>query len=255
MVSFALELLIVWLVARNVLLTKEHLALYRNGTFVLLFCVTATLHIVRLEQRRWNHYNIDRLDEEATVLLNSDDEGTSTSSGSINDADDVSIASSVDTGRMEKSSAGSHNVSTNPTERMPFVVLRGYALTSTPHSPSMSSSSSQFNSMNSPAYLNVRLEFTKLLVLVDTLLVSYTFIMLQHDGSINTIMMIVLITTLMCSIGVVMVTYLRRIHDHHGPTTHTPKDGRSFVKGTCSIDDEKRLSFSQSFQTYNSIDV
>jgi phenylalanine-4-hydroxylase len=243
-ISFGLELSVVWLVARNILFTKENLALCHNGAFVFLFFVAVAIHTIVLEQRRWNNYAIVRLDEEATVLLNSDDDGTNAGS-SNNDAEDVSIATSVDT----------HNVSTNPTERMPFVVLRGFALTNHTNSPSISTSSSQFNNMNSPNHFNTRWEFIKLIALFDTLLVSYIFMMLHNSGSTST-MMIVFITVLSC-IGGMIASYLRFMnHRQHGQTLWWSNEG-SIEKGTaaCSVDDETRLSFSKTFQTYNSIDV
>ena len=242
--SFALELSITWLVARNIVFTKEHLALYQSGVFVLIFFVAVTYHNIVLEQRRWNKYSIDRLDEEATVLLNIDDNSSNSSN------DDVSTATSSDTGRIDICSVGSHDVSTNPTERMPLLVLRGFAPTTT-YSQSISSSSSQMNSMDFPNHLNIQWEFIKLLVLVDTLFVTYSILMLHHDGS-TSMMMIVFVIGMM-SVGVVIAAYLRFIYDHHYPT-HGSNGSRSLVKGTY-VDDEKHLSFSKSFQVYNSIDV
>ena len=245
--SFALELCIIWLAARNLIFTKEHVAFYRNSAFVLLFFVTVTLHNIILEQRRWNTYNIDRLDDEATFLLNSDDDGTNNYSN--DDTDNISIATSVDSARIEICSNASHDVSTNPTESMPFAVLRGLAQTNTT-SRSISSTFLHFNSTTSPNRLNVQFEFIKLLVLVDTLFVTYSFMMLHHDGSTST-MMIVLITVLM-SIGVAIAAYLRSMYDHHYQAQCS--NDSSFSKGT-NLYNDKRLSISKSFQTYNSIDV
>jgi hypothetical protein len=239
--AFALEFCIVWLVARNLIFTKEHLAIYRHVVFVFVFVVAVTLHIL-LEQQLWNKFNVDQLDDQATVLLSSDDDGAS------EDTEDISVATSIDVCRIETISTGtgSHEGSTNPTERMPFVVLRGFALTNA-HAQSISSTNT--NSMNSPKSLNLQWEFMKLLLLLDTLFVSYSFMVIYHGGSTGTMMIVIL--TVLVSIGFAIATYLYSAYD--GFQTQHSND-LCFMKGT-NVDDEKRLSFIKSFQTYNSIDV
>ena len=246
-ISFALEFCIAWTVAQTWICSKENLELYRSGVFLFIFIIALTLHIV-LEQRRWNSSDIYQLDEQATFLLSVGSDEDDCSNDDISDIENISRATSIDMGRM-KTTTASHATSSNPTERMPFLVLRGFAQTNTYQALSISSSSIF---VNSSVTLQTHREFIKLLLLLDTLMVILSYMMLLHGG--NTTATTIMVVATLASIWVAVAKYLHASSKSdcifHDGTQHDQALGDGM-----DIYEEKRLSFSKSFQTYNSVDV
>jgi hypothetical protein len=215
--SIALEFLIAWLSLRNLFLTEENLKVYRHGLFILLVIVSVTLHIIILGKRHRMSVP-EQYDEQATILLGSDD-------GTIDD--EMSSATSIDTISVSQSMTSS-----NATEGMPLIFLRGFLTQS--RSQSVSSNPRR---MNSFVGVDVLWELLKLLFLMDLLFVACSVMMLYYDITRRAILVLVILLGGVAALANVHSNFARR----------------SELSNTISSHVEKHTPFTKSFNTYNSI--
>jgi hypothetical protein len=228
-ISYALELLLVWLLFRDTVFSVEHMQIYTSGVFYLLFVVLVSVHIVFLDHRqKWEH---DGSTDQSTALLSDDDEMD----------DDASIATSTERSALISNGDESHS----PTERMPYVYFQGF----TRYSPSTSNSNRSSGNLSSSTYtMNIPLEGIKLLALLDTLLLACSWIVVQNGVAMSSarpvhkyIIALAWVSGafLVCvALGMALVRYYR-----------------STMLSTSIMTDEKPFVSSKTVSTYNSIEV
>jgi hypothetical protein len=226
--SFALELLIVWLLFRNVVFTADFIQIYTSGTFYLLFVVLVSVHIVFLDHRRkWDQ---DGSTDQSTALLSDDDELD----------DDASMTTSTERSALILSGDESHS----PTERMPYVYFQGFSR----HPPLTSSSNSSSNLSDSTYTMNITLEGIKLLAILDTLLLACAWIVIQNGVAMSSTRQVhKYINVLAWISGSFMICVAV------GMTLF--RCCRTVMLSSSAITNEKPFTSSKTVYTYNSIEV